>query len=260
MIMQDFSTPGAIFDFIRTSDFPYYPGAIFPSEMALLLYHCEQTGARCIIESGRGRGYSTAVLAAYGEAKGIPVISIDWETDKEATAFSRGHLAKYKDLQLMVGDGFAKVPGLLRTQPGPIALLLDGPKHYEAVWFSGAAVALGPIGLVAHHNTHYKTPWAPHFDARFPGAHRVEDSALVQADGFAAFRAWERELITLTGNRSLDHTSLVLCPLPESGPTRAYLKGLSWKHTLATMLIFLMWRLGIALPLGNLLMNVSRRP
>ena len=96
--MADFSEPEGILNFVKSLDFPYFPGGIFPSEMALFLHHCEKTGVECIIESGRGEGYSTAVIAAYAQARQVQVLSTDFEAHPDIARRCRERLARYPNI------------------------------------------------------------------------------------------------------------------------------------------------------------------
>jgi predicted O-methyltransferase YrrM len=249
--MPDFSKPDPILDFIRNLDFPYYRGGIFPSEMALFLYRCEQAGVKCIIESGRGEGYSTAVISAYGQARQIQVVSMDWEADSELAKRCKERLARFPDLKLVTGDAFNVLPTLLHEANGPIGLLIDGPKYDDAIYLSVAAAAYASVRVIAHHNSPPDTPWYRHFGERFPQAHRVEDSELINAKDFDRFRAWERQIAKDTPGRNVDDTSLVVSALPQAGPARGYLRGPSFRQTLAPTAVYWSWKLG--LPAGSII-------
>jgi hypothetical protein len=251
-----FSSPESILDFVRTFEFPYYLGSIFPSEMALYLLRCEQANIGSIIESGRGEGYSTAVIAAYGEAKGIPVVTVDWETNPELAIRCRQRLARFQSLEVIQGDMFDEMPGLLDHADGQVALLIDGPKYSEAIFLSAAATALGSVRVVAHHNTEPGVPWHSHFIARFPEAGRFEDSEFPNCTNFHKFREWEFAVTEGTPARSIENTSLMVTVLPSPGPTRVYLRGPSLFHTLGATSLYWAWKLNIRV--GSMVAQMRR--
>jgi predicted O-methyltransferase YrrM len=239
----------SLFSFIQNVDFQYFPGAIYPSELACFLNRCKKANIDCIIESGRADGYSTAVLAAYGEQTNIDVISIDFEADKPRALACRKRLKGYGKLRLLDGDAFRLFPDLLSSISADrqaIALLIDGPKMHEAVYLSAAAVAVSPVRVVAHHNTEPGTPWYDHFVQRFPNVERLEDSDLIHSKEFNEFREWERRF---TGEyhslgRNLAATSLVVSSLPTVGPDKRYLAGPSFRHTFCAVALYSWWHLG----------------
>ncbi len=254
-----------VLSFVRYLDFPYFAGAVYPSEMAFFLYECERAGIKCIIESGRGDGYSTAVIAAYGESKRIRIISIDRETDQRRAGDCRRRLSRYSRLELVVGDTFYKLPKLLRSTNGPVALLIDGPKGHEAIYLSAAAAAYGPIKVISHHNVHPgHTRLCSHFVKCFAGAPRLEDSELFRSEAFGEFRDWERRA---TENyrgpgRELDQTSLVVSVLPSTGPDPDYLHKASLSHRVNSTSLFLWWKAGCmgwpAIQRGGRLINALK--
>jgi predicted O-methyltransferase YrrM len=252
----DFNDPDEALRFVRGIDYPYPVSGIFPSEMAFFLWRCERAGVECIIESGRYFGYSTAILAAYGELRGIRVVSIDVDSVPEATAASRRGLGRFQRLELITGDSFCALPRVLRTERRRIALLVDGPKSHAAVYLSAAACAIGTVCLVAHHNVEDgHADLLAHFGRRFPGAGRLESSELSRARGFSAFRVWERELTRET-HRDLDRSTLLVSALPKSGPELSYLEGLTSQQTWTATCLFWWWKTG---PLGCSLFGLAWR-
>jgi len=236
-----------LLSFVRSVDFPYFPGAIYPSEMAFFLYHCEEAGIDCIIESGRSDGYSTAVIGAYGEARAIRVVSIDVEADRNRAMECRKRLGRYTDLELIVGDTFYELPRILGSVRGKIALLIDGPKYSPATYLSAAATAYGPVRIIAHHNVSPEyTHLCSHFLECFSDARRLEGSELYQSLDFTEFRKWETRITEdyRGPGRDLEKTSLVVSVLPRTGPDREYLWKSSVRHMLSTTTLFLWWKAG----------------
>jgi predicted O-methyltransferase YrrM len=243
--MTDFSDPADVLNFIKSYDFQYNRGAIFPCEMALFLYRCSQTGVDCIIESGRGEGYSTAIIAAYAAEKNIRVISSDFESDRQLALRCRERLERFPNLELLTGDSFDNLPSTLRgIRSSAVALLIDGPKYDDAICFSAACAAIGPVRLIAHHNTEPQVPWYQHFMRRFPRAHHFEDSELCLSSAFPDFRRWEETVANNVPKRSITNTSLILSVLPRSGPDLSYIRDISARYALTTALYYGWWKLG----------------
>jgi predicted O-methyltransferase YrrM len=227
--------------------FPYFPGAIYPSELVFFLSLCIQAKVGCIIESGRGEGYSTAVIAAFGEAKNIRIVSIDTEDIPERARECRRRLAQFKRLEVLAGNAFDEIPRLLRGESRPVALLIDGPKYDESIYLSAASVAFGSVSVVAHHNIQPEIAyWYSHFVERFPRSGRLEDSGIKDHPAFKEFREWEQRETSRYEDlgRSLESTSLLASLLPEPGPSTRYLKGPSLKHTAYATILYWWWKLG----------------
>lgn len=85
------------------------------------------------------------------------------------------------------------------------------------------------------------------FQARFPDAHRCEQSVVMRCPTFPAFRAWE-EATTHDRNRDLLRPSLALADLDPVHPRLRYLRGATGRETLACVSLYLWWRLGAPWP------------
>ena len=189
---------------------------IYPGEMVAFLALCDLVGAASIIESGRGQhAYSTRVLGEYSERTGAQVVSIDMESDPVRGAECRRMLARYRRVTCLVGDAFDAIPAAAATLPGPIAVLLDGPKEFAANRLSLLATVLFPIAAIAHHNSDPGLKWTDEFGRFFPGAFHYESLYRPDVAEWNAFKRWERETVNgyeLPGlpGRSLVQSSLVL--------------------------------------------------
>lgn len=243
MNSHDLTNPAAVLNFVKAVNYPYVPSAIYPSEMAYFLYMCERTEIDCIIESGRDQGYSTAILAEYGQQFGKRVISIDIEMNREVAQACRRRLSRYPKLELIAGDSFRVLSRLLREEHGRIALLVDGPKLHDAIYLSAASCATSRICLVAHHNIAHDDDVYPHFCKHFPNAQRLEQSEVYGCDAFPEFRSWERTLTHGT-HRDLECTTLLVSTLSKPGPDVRYLEGLTGKQTRAAKRVVWWWKLG----------------
>ena len=200
---------------------------IYPGEMAAFLGLCDVAGAESIVESGRGlHAYSTQVLGEYAARTGARVVSIDMESDPVRGAETRRMLQRYRQVECAVGDAFDVMPRATARLPGPIAMLLDGPKGRAANRLSLIANTQCSLVAVAHHNSEVGMTWTAEFAAYFPNAYHLEQLPLESAD-WSAFKSWERDNVhgyELPGppGRSLTSSSLVLASIPAGyRPTNA---------------------------------------
>jgi hypothetical protein len=205
---------------------------IYPGEMAAFLAMCDLAGVASIVESGRGlHAYSTHVLGEYADRTGTRVVSIDMESDPIKGPECRRRLEKYTRVTCVTGDAYEQFARVLALLPGPIALLLDGPKAFGANRLSLVATILFPITVVAHHNSDPGMPWTIQFARLFPGAFHYEELRGEEVPGWAPFKTWEREAVKgyeLPGKpgRSLSRSSLVLASVPPGPRPRSMVRGL----------------------------------
>jgi len=167
---------------------------IYPCEMAAFIGLCDSFGIRSIVESGRGEdAYSTQVLGEYAERTRVKIVSIDFGPT-QGKAFQQ-RLEHYHNLRCVVGDTFDVLPHAMVGMPGPIAILLDGPKLQPANRLSLAASIMWEIRIVAHHNCPSLSPWGKEFGKVFPGAFHYEQLGLVDVPEWQEFKRWEKEWV-----------------------------------------------------------------
>ena len=167
---------------------------IYPGEMAAFLGLCDLCGVRSIIESGRGEhAYSTQILGEYAERTGVKVVSIDFSPPERNPFHER--LQRYPNLRCVAGDTFDVLPDAAYGLPGPVALLLDGPKMQPANRLSLVASIVFDTQVVAHHNCHLFSPWGKEFTLVFPGTFHFEDLGLAVIPKWQEFKRWEKECV-----------------------------------------------------------------
>lgn len=224
---------------IQDQNLPWTTG-IYPAEMATFLGLCELQGVRGIIESGRGPdAYSTHILGMYGDHMNVPVISIDF-SPIEDHHFAQS-LSKYKSLKCLNGDSFVLMPSSMATLPGPIGMLIDGPKKYVANRLSFALSTRFPVRVVAHHNIESASLWWKEFATVYQGAQHFEDLGLQGDPAWEAFRVWEHKATggytvedtahNLPG-RTLDESSLGFAVIPEADRASLLTRIPSFTHKL----------------------------
>jgi hypothetical protein len=134
---------------------------------------CELFEVDQLIEVGTGYGGSTEMFGRYfaGHSRLRHIWSIDdavnprwqwllavthlrrysrhvWSTEKRAKEVARARLAAFSNVTLLRGDGFAKLPPLVRRLAGEgqrIGLLIDGPKGELQLRLAEQAFALSPL-------------------------------------------------------------------------------------------------------------------
>jgi hypothetical protein len=110
---------------------PYERRGIIHSEMVLIIHTARRLGIEVVIESGRARGQSTALLSKY--LPDVEIHSIEMRADVDAE-FGRQRCAGLANVTLHRGNGTFEVPRLaLLVAPRRTAILCDGPKGAGAV-------------------------------------------------------------------------------------------------------------------------------
>ena len=111
---------------------PYETRGIPHSEMALILHTCRRLSIEVVIESGRARGQSTALLSKYlPDAK---IYSVEQRSQHPDTVFGLERCASLPNVTLIDGDGRDALPRLAAfAAPARCAILCDGPKGAAAV-------------------------------------------------------------------------------------------------------------------------------
>lgn len=128
-------------------------GAITPRELVYFLACCRVAGITRVIESGRQDGISTGIIARALQPFGVTVASIDWEADRGQAEECRRRLAGLTNLELIKGDAAVEIPRLIaESRECVVALLIDGPKNFEALALLFAAAQRPVVRLLAEHN------------------------------------------------------------------------------------------------------------
>lgn len=145
-------------DFERVSG-GYEERGILHSEMLAVCGLCRELGVERIIESGRCRGQSTLVLSRFFQNTPVVIESIDFARDEHAQ-FAEARLADFPATKLHYGNSARLLPHLLAEQPDRrTAILLDGPKGFEALELARQALESSPaVSVVFIHDMRRGTP------------------------------------------------------------------------------------------------------
>jgi len=126
----------------------YEGGGMFPSELLLFIYFCDKRKVDTIIESGRYRGYSTAILSEYFVDKDIDIYSIERNKNTEVEEIARKKVDN-NNVEFKYGDS---TEVMKRYVGGRTTALIDGPKGDKAVLFAAKLMKHNDISLVAIHD------------------------------------------------------------------------------------------------------------
>jgi len=119
-------------DILDWKSIGYEERGIIHSEMLAVLSVVKDLNVDFIIESGRARGQSTAILAEALKNSNVSIISIEWMKD-ENSEFAEKRLQEYSNVKLLYGDSNQEVLNIVnQVLDKKIAILFDGPKGKDA--------------------------------------------------------------------------------------------------------------------------------
>ena len=154
----------------RVAGVPYERKGILYSEIFFLYLCAKAAGARRILESGRARGQSTALLALCFPQ--LPIVSVEHDAASPDAAVAAQRLQGFRNVELRFGDATRILPAI--AQPGDIALI-DGPKGFRAVRLALRLLARGRVAMVFLHDVGPGTPERKFLERRLPGALYSDD-------------------------------------------------------------------------------------
>ena len=117
-------------DFSRFKDLKRkrFPGSLDPSEIYSFIHLIKKNKIDVVIESGRQYGYSTYFIGKFCEKNNVEFVSIDWNTDKKISLFSKKILSKI-NIKYINGNFYFVIKKILDGYKyKKVALLVDGPK------------------------------------------------------------------------------------------------------------------------------------
>jgi len=155
-------------------DLAYEDRGIFFSELLFLWAAVGDARPRQVVESGRARGLSTAVLCRlFPDSR---VVSLEYEVDHPDARFAEEALAGRSNLALLYGDANVLLPELLL--PGDVALI-DGPKGMAAVVLALRALATGKPEAIFIHDLFRGQAARRALDEKVPGVFCSDDPQFV---------------------------------------------------------------------------------
>lgn len=130
----------------------YENRGILNSEAAFVVGLVRRLGVDCVVESGRARGRSTFLMAKY--LPDTEIISIENSNDSDAQ-FGIVRLRGFKNVRLVQGDAKILVPTFVRESlqsRKKVALIIDGPKGYDAVRLLENVIKRHELSFAAIHD------------------------------------------------------------------------------------------------------------
>lgn len=152
---------------------------IRPSEGFFIVALLAANPPRRILESGRGRGYSTEILARCFPATRI--ISIESERDSSDVEIAAKRLETRKNVECKFGDAREELPRLI--EPGDV-VLIDGPKDFRALKLAFRLLRTGKPRAVFLHDTVRGSPARQFLEDRVPSVFFSDESEFLSYYGF----------------------------------------------------------------------------
>jgi len=106
---------------------------VLPSEMLFLCAIVRELEADSVVESGRARGVSTALISSFFANSGIDIYSIENTKYSLDSKIAEARLKDCKNLHLLYGDAFVRLPRIVQRLKAPV-VFIDGPKGKKAVF------------------------------------------------------------------------------------------------------------------------------
>ncbi len=157
-------------------------GGIWESELLLFYAAVQPFAPKQILESGRARGKSTAVLArCFSETR---IVSVELDSASPNAAAAEAKLASYGNVELVYGDSRQILPQ--RLQRGD-AVLIDGPKEFRALELALELLRTGKACTVFVHDFPPRAPWRRWVERRWRDAFFGDDPM------FESFRTLDNE-------------------------------------------------------------------
>lgn len=165
----------------------YEEMGILNSEMLFLRACVQPNLPKRIVESGRARGQSTAMLARMFPDAEILSIELDKGTEHDEVAKKR--LAGFKNVQLLYGDSLRLMPSLLKD--GDVALV-DGPKGSLGIELCLRVCATARPSMVFMHDSHHLQLERQFTEAFWPRAFYSDHPAYVEEFRALDEPCWKR--------------------------------------------------------------------
>jgi hypothetical protein len=126
------------------SKIEYLPRGIYNSELLLVISVLKFLEIGNVLESGRARGHSTQIISKLLQDVDShkSLISLDFKRDNDAK-FAESNLAMYPKTKLVYGDAnliIKKIISKSFTPPESYAVLLDGPKSFNALYLTSKLI------------------------------------------------------------------------------------------------------------------------
>ena len=153
--------------------------AIRPSEGFFVFALLASDPPRRLLESGRGRGYSTEVFACCFPATRI--ISVELERNSADTPIAADRLESRENVECRFGDARVELPRLI--EPGDV-VVIDGPKDFRALKLAFRLLRTGKARAVFVHDLERENTARRFLEQRVPGVLFSDEEEFLRYYGF----------------------------------------------------------------------------
>lgn len=176
-------------------------GGVWESEMLLFYAAVKPFAPKQILESGRGRGKSTSILArCFPDAQ---IISVELDANTPNAVAAEEKLKSCPNVKLLSGDSHAVLPEHL--QKGDV-VLIDGPKDFNAVLLALEVLRTGKPCAVFMHDFPAGAPARKFVARHWPDAFFSDDQSLQR------FRSLDDERDPKAGTRTRGYGTFACLP------------------------------------------------
>lgn len=176
-------------------------GGVWESEMLLFFAAVKPYAPKRILESGRGRGKSTSILArCFPQAQ---IISVELDSSGPNAVEAEEKLKLYRNVTLLSGDSGKVLPRYLQSGD---AVLIDGPKDFNAVGLALQLLRTGKPCLVFMHDFPAENPARKFVADHWPEAFFGDDPS------FQHFRSLDDERDPFLGKRARGYGTFACLP------------------------------------------------
>ncbi len=176
-------------------------GGVWESEMLLFFAAAKPYAPKQILESGRGRGKSTSILACcFPEAQ---IISVELDSTAPNAAAALEKLKPYRNVTLLPGDSGKVLPQHMQSGD---AVLIDGPKDFNAISLALQLLSTGKPCFVFMHDFPPENPARKFVARHWPDAFFGDDPS------FRHFRVLDDERDPRFGTRERGYGTFACLP------------------------------------------------
>jgi len=165
---------------------------VLPSEMLFLCSLTRNFKAQALIESGRARGVSTALISAFFQNDPIRLYSVENTRFSEDSLIAEKRLAQYQNLTLIYGDAFIRLPLLAKKHDSSV-IFIDGPKGEKAILLAATLLrSNASIQAVFIHDTYKGSVERSLLDRHFPNHLSSDDQTFVEKFRYLDDSSWDK--------------------------------------------------------------------
>ena len=149
---------------------------ILNSEMLLFISLVRYFRIKLIIESGRGRGQSTKIIAESFKSPQCKIFSIDYDKYSPNVKVSFERLKDFRNLKLIFGNSFDIIPQLITEN---CCILIDGPKGVDSIRLTVEMLKNPLVKAVCIHDLHKDSPFRKSAEKIFTNYFFTDDNEYI---------------------------------------------------------------------------------